>query len=221
MAGFVVAVQVGALVGSRALFVFNDGIGGWDEALVLSPGGFALNGGIAVALLAAWLYVRGTNQRFWEVADWAAPSLALGIFITKIGCFLGGCCYGAPTALPWGVQFPAGSLAASTFGEHHHLHPAQLYEAAAGLILFAVSLVASNRRAFEGQRGLTLAVLYLAVRAVNEFARGDARPMLFGVLTQTQFVSVVVGAVAVTLFLAKWRSWRQGAAGHLWLGETH
>jgi phosphatidylglycerol:prolipoprotein diacylglycerol transferase len=69
----------------------------------------------------------------WDVL---VPSLTLGIAIGRIGCFLNGCCFGIPTAVPWACVFPEESLAGSIF-PHRHIHPTQLYETAAMLILFA------------------------------------------------------------------------------------
>ena len=47
---------------------------------------------------------------FWLMSDVAAPAVAIGIAIGRIGCFLNGCCYGAVCELPWAVRFPPGRM---------------------------------------------------------------------------------------------------------------
>ena len=66
--------------------------------------------------------------------------MALGIGITRIGCFLNGCCFGTPTDQPWGVAFPKGSIPWHIFGDTH-LHPSQLYSSLYGLGLFPHELM--------------------------------------------------------------------------------
>jgi phosphatidylglycerol:prolipoprotein diacylglycerol transferase len=73
----------------------------------------------------------------WILADALTPSLALGTMFGRIGCFLNGCCYGQPTAQPWGVVFPRDSFAYLEFGDQP-VHPSQLYNALVGLALFAI-----------------------------------------------------------------------------------
>lgn len=200
-----VIVQLSAEFGSRVLFVLNRGD---DPANVflLSPGGFYVNGGIAVAVLAAIIYIRLAGLQFWKVADWAASPLALGILLTKIGCFLGGCCFGAPTNLPWGVEFPVGSPAASALGIPHSVHPAQIYEALAGLAILVAVLYSSKRRTFDGSVFLTLAIMYMGVRVLNDFLRGDRLPAGLWDTSQTQLISLVFWAIAVTAFWVRSRT---------------
>ncbi len=202
LVGLVVVVQIAAAVGSRALFLLNEspsfGVR-FSRVLAISPGGFALNGGVTLSLLTTWLYLRLAKLPFWSVADWAAPSLAVGIFLTRLGCFLGGCCYGKPTALPWGVQFPPGSLAARTVGFPHLVHPTQLYEGLAGLAMLGLILAWRKRPAFEGQSFLILGLLYMAVRILNDFFRGDALEDYLWQVTQTQVFSLILGT-AIFLF---------------------
>lgn len=204
--GLIVAGQVAAVVGSRALFILNrGGAVSLAEAFAISPGGFALNGGVAFAVLTAFIYVRVAGLSFLCVTDWAAPSLALGIFVNKIGCFLGGCCYGKPTSVPWGVEFPDGSLAAQTFGLPHLVHPTQIYEGMAGLVILGLILALRKQSSFEGQMFLHLAIVYMSVRFLNDFLRADAVQGFFWELTQTQFFSLLFGALAGAVYWIKWR----------------
>jgi len=118
-------VAVAALAGGHGLFrVLHGGPGGlWSSGLA-STG--AVGAGLAAACVVAWI----THHPAREVLDAVAPGALLAFGIGRIGCFLAGCCYGSPTALPWGVVFPALGLPAR--------HPLQLYSAAGdlGLLLF-------------------------------------------------------------------------------------
>jgi phosphatidylglycerol:prolipoprotein diacylglycerol transferase len=112
-------VTASALAGSRLLFHTLHGDGA----------GLASMGGIAAGLAAAWAVGRLAGVRLSAVLDGVAPAGLLGLGIGRIGCFLAGCCYGRPTALPWGVIFPDLGPPAR--------HPLQLYSAAGDLLLVA------------------------------------------------------------------------------------
>jgi phosphatidylglycerol:prolipoprotein diacylglycerol transferase len=111
-------------------------------------GGLSFYGGLSVALL--WLAVRAPRRRLapLELADLAAPGLALGYAFTCLGCFLSGCCFGRPTHSLFGVRFPPESVAYQTLFDRGYLSPAaastpplqpvQLYCAAAHLLLFGL-----------------------------------------------------------------------------------
>ena len=117
-----------AIVGGRGLYALTH----WadyarDPAGVFRiwEGGLMLYGGYFLAIAGGIVYARRANLLVWRAADAAAPSMALGIGIGRIGCFLNGCCFGLPTHLPWGVRFPAGSYSTFAFpGEA--LQPSQL-----------------------------------------------------------------------------------------------
>src|SRR5215813_451306 len=79
---------------------------------------------------------RGSRRRCTELLDALAPAGILALAIGRLGCFLGGCCYGRPTALPWGVVFPEVGPPAR--------HPLQLYSAALDLLLVCVLLRSSG-----------------------------------------------------------------------------
>ena len=156
-----------AIVGGRLLFVATH----WDEYKTdplaifrLWEGGLILYGGYALAIAGGIVYVRRAGMSVWRVGDAAAPSMALGIGIGRIGCFLNGCCYGLPTKLPWGIHFPPESYSSAVFpGEP--LQPAQLYMSGAGFFLFAVLLLLDRKHRFDGW----LFWSYIAMDAVLRF----------------------------------------------------
>ena len=108
-----------------------------------------LYGGYVLAIVGGIVYVRRAKLPLWKVADAAAPAMALGIGIGRIGCFLNGCCFGIPTHAPWGVQFPPGSYSTFVF-PGSHIHPSQLYMVLSGVLLFVVLLRLDRKPRFDG-----------------------------------------------------------------------
>jgi phosphatidylglycerol:prolipoprotein diacylglycerol transferase len=119
-------VIVGAIVGARLLFVLTNldrFQGRWSEVFALRQGGLVAYGGMIGGTLAAYVYLRLKRVNFWAFADAASPSIALGLALTRVGCFLYGCDYGKPAGdLALAVRFPGASLercsGAPAF-EHH------------------------------------------------------------------------------------------------------
>jgi phosphatidylglycerol:prolipoprotein diacylglycerol transferase len=81
-------------------------------------------------------------------------------------------------------------------GASLHLHPTQLYEAGATLVIFIVLLAVFRHRKFYGQVVLAYAMLYAVARFVIEFWRDDPRGEIFG-LSTSQFIAIVLFIVAL------------------------
>jgi phosphatidylglycerol:prolipoprotein diacylglycerol transferase len=172
----------------------------------LSPGGLAFTGGLFLSSFAAVIYMKSINLPSWKVSDFAVPALAIGIFLTKIGCFLGGCCFGKETSFFLAVRFPPHSLAAQEFGVRHLVHPTQLYEALSGLIILAVVILFVRKHSiFAGQLFLSFMILYLIFRTFNEALRGDVVHNYIFHLTQTQFLNILLIFFAVGVYGMKWK----------------
>ncbi|MCZ6694991.1 MAG: prolipoprotein diacylglyceryl transferase [Acidobacteria bacterium] len=161
-------------------------------------------GGFALALLAAFLYIRRHRLPFGRVADLAAPAVAAGQTIGRLGCFFAGCCFGKVCELPWAVTFTnprARELTDVTLNVP--LHPTQLYHALANLGLFAITAFVMRRRRFDGQVFWIYVLLYALFRFTIEFLRGDhARGLYFGELLSTsQLIAIPVAFAAATLLV--------------------
>jgi phosphatidylglycerol:prolipoprotein diacylglycerol transferase len=234
-------ILVAALVGSRVYFIFvnwkdyfeagtfliQTPFGRIPRVLAIWEGGLVFYGGFIGAALAAWLYLRRHRMGFLAHADTLIPSLAIGHFFGRLGCFSAGCCWGdvAHTRLPWAASFPPESLAFQTFAsradpgaylapDHAHtlpLHPTQLYEAFGelGLFLFLV-MVVRPRKAFHGEVLAVWLMLYAILRSTVESFRGDVeRGVVLGLGVGT-WTSVVIFALGAVLFASGWRR-RQAA----------
>src|SRR6185503_11250346 len=89
-----------AIIGGRALFVFTHWADYAQDPLGifrLWEGGLMLYGGYFLAISGGIVYVRRAGLPVWRIADAAAPSMAIGVGIGRLGCFFNGCCFGLPT----------------------------------------------------------------------------------------------------------------------------
>jgi phosphatidylglycerol:prolipoprotein diacylglycerol transferase len=205
-------IIVSALIGAKLLLVIVDFDYFWQNpadlfSIVRSGGVFY--GGLILAVLVAFWYMQRHGMPVWTTCDAFAPAIALGHVIGRFGCFMAGCCYGKPTSLPWGVTFTdpfAGRELGTPLGVR--LHPTQLYEAGAELAILAVLLAFERRgRQFPGRTFWGYLLLYGVSRFIIEFFRGDPRGMVMGLLSTSQFISVIL--VPLSLVMLWWLS-RQG-----------
>lgn len=167
--------------------------------------GLSFHAGLIGAIAVALIYCRRKRISFLAMSDLCSPGLTLGYGITRIGCFLNGCCYGVPTNLPWAVRFHAdGSSGALTPPSH----PTQLYAFAASILIYFALVAVDKRRRFVGQVFLSYLCLYSVYRFLIEFLRrGVTADVAFAGLTQAQVVSILVLAVSgLALFLMSRRS---------------
>lgn len=97
-------------------------------------GGMSFHGGLIGVTLAMLLFARKTRLNFFDVTDFVAPLIPLGLGFGRIGNFIGGELWGRATDVPWGMVFPADQLQLVR-------HPSQLYQAFfEGLVLTVIML---------------------------------------------------------------------------------
>jgi phosphatidylglycerol:prolipoprotein diacylglycerol transferase len=199
---------IAGVIGSRLLYVvfhleeYNNLL----DVFALWQGGATLYGGLILAIFAAALFAKKKNTDFMLIADIMSPALALGIMLTRVGCFLSGCCFGSATTLPWGLEFPvdspAGAYARSlaTGGEVVHLHPAQLYASVYGLIILLFLLLSEKRLVKRGATFGAFIAFYGVFRFTLDFFRyyEESMRVLFD-LTLNQVLSV--GLLGIGLYL--------------------
>jgi phosphatidylglycerol:prolipoprotein diacylglycerol transferase len=196
---------IAALVGAKLMLVivdFDYFVGQPGELLSLVRAAGVFYGGLLAAFAVAVLLIRRYRLPLWKTTDVFAPGIALGHIVGRFGCLLAGCCYGRATDLPWGITFTDPAAAANVGTPLGiPLHPTQLYEAGAELVIL-VALLATERRGrpFPGRTFWSYLLLYAVSRFVIEFFRGDERGMLFG-LSTSQAVSVVLAPIAVVMLL--------------------
>lgn len=203
---------VGAIVGAKALLIVRsvgDDAGNVADlwSLVASAGDFY--GGFIGGLIASALFFwRHPGAPFWKIADLCAPAIALGQAIGRIGCLMAGDDYGRPASIPWAVTFTdpeAASIGGAPLGVP--LHPVQLYESVLCFALFLLLVRLAQRPHRDGDIIVAYTGLYAVARFVLEFFRGDAdRGFVFGgLLSTSQFIGTGMFAIAVVLFLRRFR----------------
>jgi phosphatidylglycerol:prolipoprotein diacylglycerol transferase len=186
-----IIVILSAIVGSRLFYILFYNLEYTlqhpRELLRLQQTGLVFYGGLIFAVAAGIVYCRRNLVSIPLAMDIAAPSIAIGQAIGRIGCLMAGCCYGRPAlTVPWAIQFP-------------HLeyprHPTQVYESLATFAIFLVLFQFRKRKSRNGQVMWLYAVMYASARFVIEFFRGDNPHMLLG-MTISQVISVLVLAAA-------------------------
>jgi phosphatidylglycerol:prolipoprotein diacylglycerol transferase len=175
-------------------------------------------GGLLGAVLAGYFLMKRYKLPWWKTADACAPGIALGNFFGRQGCFAAGCCWGKPTTLPWGVQFTELGHRITGVPTDVHLHPVQLYESFAMLIVFFFLIWLHKHKRFSGQVILAYALIYSVVRFAVEFVRDDPRGDLLGLTTLTglstsQMISLLVGISALIALVVRWRKFGSEAKG--------
>ena len=197
-------VLCATLVGAKLLMVIADFsfyAANPREIFSLSTlrSGGVFYGGLLLALgVAAW-YMRKRRIPAWLTADCAAPGIAIGQAIGRIGCLMAGCCYGAHTDVPWAIRFTS-DYAAENMGTPLNIpvHPTQIYESTGTLLLFGFLMWRLSQRHVNGQIILEYLGIYAVLRFVIEFFRADNRGDVFnGILSTSQFIAVISFAAAV------------------------
>lgn len=164
-------------------------------------------GSLLLALGSAAWFILKKHLPAWTLADAAAPGIAAGEAIAKLGCLTAGCCYGKPTTLPWGIKFTS-QYAYDNVGVPLNipLHPTQIYESLGAFCLFLFLTWRLSRKHIAGQVMVEFLALYSLLRFVMEFFRDDERGfVLYGLLSTSQLVAVLtfLGSIAVYYLLRR------------------
>jgi phosphatidylglycerol:prolipoprotein diacylglycerol transferase len=198
-------IIVSALVGAKLLLLITDFQtfrNNPAELFNLFRSAGVFYGGLIVAVAVALVYIRRVGLPLWVTCDVFAPGIALGHVVGRFGCFFAGCCWGKPTSVPWAITF-TDPFAASNVGTPLNvpLHPTQLYEAGAELVILAVLLGTEQKgQRFAGRTFWLYMLLYAVSRFVIEFYRDDPRGMV-GVFSTSQFISVLLAPLAVFMLV--------------------
>jgi phosphatidylglycerol:prolipoprotein diacylglycerol transferase len=179
-------------------------------------GGLAYYGGLIFGTGAGIAFLRRERFPVGKGIDIVGAVIPLGIFFGRLGCFLGGCCFGLPSHARFAVKFPGGSAASYEQFESGLLadknlpslpvHPTQLYEAFGCLLIAAwLLLYVHPRKRFDGQVLLQFLGAYAVLRFVIEYFRADDRGAIFGLSTsQAIGLLIAVACAAAWRPLARW-----------------
>jgi phosphatidylglycerol:prolipoprotein diacylglycerol transferase len=196
-------IIIAALVGAKLMLLvvdFDQFSRSPAELLTLARSGGVFYGGLILAVAVAFWYIAKHRMPFWTTCDVFAPGIALGHVTGRLGCFAAGCCYGTQTDVPWSVIF-TNPLAAANVGTPLGipLHPTQLYEAGAELVILVLLLVTERKgRLFAGRTFWSYMFLYAVSRYIIEIYRGDPRGEMLGFST-SQFISLVLAPLSLVM----------------------
>lgn len=190
---------VGSIVGARLAYVLNhfSDFESPIEILQVWKGGISLLGGIIGGIVTPCLWARRHRISFWKATDAAAPGLALGIVVGRIGDLIVADHLGKPTSFFLGYLCPGASVeTASPCLPGEVVHQTALYDMLLTTVLLGLLLVLRRRKTFDGALILTFGAVYGAQRLFEDFLREDLRR--FG-LTGSQWTASV--AVLVCLYV--------------------
>ena len=196
-------IIIAALVGAKLLLlvVDFDQFRRPEELLSLARSGGVFYGGLLLAVAVAFWYIARHRMPFWTTCDVFAPGIALGHVTGRLGCLAAGCCYGKPTDVPWAIVFTnpqAQANVGTPLGIP--LHPTQIYEAGAALLILGFLLATERRgRPFAGRTFWAYMLLYAISRYIIEIYRGDPRGTVFGIFSTSQFISVVLAPLSIAM----------------------
>lgn len=208
LANCYIVTALAAIVMARLLYVVTnlDEFHSLSDVVAMRRGGLVAYGGFLGGFLGSFLYLRARGLRLLPWADVAVPSLASGLLVTRIGCYLFGCDYGKPLSegapgwlktLGTFPRWPEGTIdqgsGSPAWVQHIQqrglslestaslpVHPTQLYESAVGLLLLVVLLLMRRRQRFRGQIFLVFTFGYGVFRFLLEILRDDAERGEYG-----------------------------------------
>ncbi|HVK98924.1 MAG TPA: prolipoprotein diacylglyceryl transferase [Dongiaceae bacterium] len=190
---------LGVILGGRVGYVLFYNFGAFlDNPITLFEvwhGGMSFHGGLLGVMIAVWLFARNMKKSYWDVLDFGAPIVPIGLGLGRIGNFIGGELVGRPTDLPWGMVFP--------HVDHLARHPSQLYQATLeGLALFTILWLFSRKPRPRYAVSGMFALFYGLFRFLVEFARQPDVQLgfvAFDWLTMGQLLSLPLIAVGLVL----------------------
>jgi len=191
---------VAGFLGAKILYIIVD-----FKELITNPknvigipaifSGFVVYGGIIFGFLAILVYSKIKKINVAEYLDFMVPFIAMAQGFGRIGCFLAGCCYGAPTDSFLGVTFPAPHQMAGV-----KVWPTQLFSSAGDFAICGILLLFSMKKRKRGNVSVLYVILYAVGRFIVEFFRADPRgAVALGsrTLSTSQFISLLVIPVAI------------------------
>jgi phosphatidylglycerol:prolipoprotein diacylglycerol transferase len=201
---------LGVILGGRLGYILFYSLSAFlQDPLILFQiweGGMSFHGGLIGVIIAAWIYSRRHDVGLVRLCDFVAPMVPIGLGAGRLGNFINGELWGAPTDLPWGMVVPR-------LGPEPR-HPSQLYEAfLEGLVLFAILWIFSRKPRPTGAVCGLFLVAYGVLRFLVEFVRLPDQHigyLAFGWLTLGQVLTLPMIIGGLTLLTLAYRR----RAGH-------
>jgi phosphatidylglycerol:prolipoprotein diacylglycerol transferase len=168
---------IGAIIGARLAYVINHA-GDYDnvlDVLKVWQGGISLLGGFAGAILSALPDMRKRRLSFWKVMDAAAPGMALGVIVGRIGDLIVGDHLGKATDFVLGYKCPPPNIDTASPCLGHAVHQTALYDFIITIGLLALLLWLRRKPRWDGFLIFMFATYYGVGRVIEDFLREDVR----------------------------------------------
>lgn len=193
-----IAIIFAGIIGARLLYVIlnlNFYRHNPKEIFMLHHGGLAILGGVIIAILVTFIFMKLKKMPFLFTLDLIVPFAALGQSIGRVGCLLNGCCYGFPSKV--GFYFPVhGAI----------LFPVQMLSSLLMLFLFIFLRMKLHKPHSTGIIFTSYILYYSFARFFIEFMRADS-PRLFLNLTIFQYFCLVLFASGLIFwYKIKWKN---------------
>ncbi len=216
-----ITIVVSSLLGGRLTYVMlhlEEFQGRWLDTFnpfqssgTIGIYGMTMLGGLLGAIFGSYIFTKIKKIPFLQIADIASPAIALGIFLTRIGCFLNGCCFGKECDSSWGVIFSPDSLAGYTY-PNTPVHPSQLYLSLGGLISLITLLLYQKFRKTKGELFFLFLILYSILRFFVDHYRYYEQEMIITKLFSYNLtfnqgvciVFIVIGIAGIIIFRKKY-----------------
>lgn len=190
--GVIVGGRLGYVLFYHPVFYLNNPL----DIIKIWDGGMAFHGGFLGVLVVMFAFARRQGLSFWQVSDFIAPLVPLGLALGRLGNFINGELWGRVSTLPWAMVFP--------HSDGLPRHPSQLYQMALeGVLLFAVLWLYANRSRPMGRVSGLFLMGYGLLRFLVEYTREpDAHLGLLTLnLSMGQWLSLPMLAVGLYLWL--------------------
>lgn len=186
----IIGGRLGVVIAHLPYYLANP----WE---IVARAGMASHGSLALVMLLGIFTVRKLGLSYWRIADMAAPIIPTAHIFIRLGNFLNGELYGPPTNLPWGVKFP-------------HLpspvHPTQLYEVAASVIILPLAWRWAKRPRYPGYAFLRVLLAHSIVRFFLDFIRQHSE--LIGPFVLSQIIALGICVVTIPALVVLERRYR-------------
>jgi phosphatidylglycerol:prolipoprotein diacylglycerol transferase len=207
---------LGVIIGGRLGYVFFYNFDKFlDDPVWLFriwEGGMAFHGGLMGVMLAVWLYARKIGCTFFQLLDFLAPLVPIGLGLGRLGNFIGGELWGRASDVPWAMVFPSDPSQLAR-------HPSQLYQfALEGVLFFCILWFYSRKpRPAASVSGMFM-ICYGIFRILVEFVREPDAHIGFiawGWLTKGQLLSVPMIFIGIAFIVYAYRYNKQDAVGQI------
>ncbi len=231
-----VALISGVVGGNLFQNLFYSDATGLKDVLTDWENGFSITGAVVIGPFLTYLWCKWKKLNYWKLFALVVPAIILGQAAGRLGCFMNGDGHGTATEVPWAVEFPRYGYEVPSFklkeDERYQsdawkysirnglvnenatksapVHPSQLYELFADLILFALLLKLFNTiRARKNARWQIVPFAYVGgyalIRFLIEFTRADRELAQGASMSQMQWILIFVFIGSVFLFLREYK----------------